>query len=93
MFTYIDQRENALFCMFGSAKASGWMPHSSRHYTMDERNRSSETPMLPGMLLNLCQIANSLTEQCEHETFQISGFWADDGLPGNNLCKMACPPD
>jgi hypothetical protein len=35
--------------------------------------------MLPGMLLNLCQIANSLTEQCEHETFQISGFWADDG--------------
>jgi hypothetical protein len=45
--------------------------------------------MLPGMLLNLSQIANSLTEQCEHETFQISGFWADDGLPGNNLCKMA----
>jgi len=35
--------------------------------------------MLPGMLLNLCQIANSLTEQCGHETFQISGFWADYG--------------
>jgi len=26
------------------------------------------------------QIANSLTEQCGHETFQISGFWADYGL-------------
>jgi len=21
----------------------------------------------------------SLTEQCGHKTFQISGFWADDG--------------
>src|SRR5437899_3967239 len=46
-------------------------------YTRNEKNRSSETPMLPGMLLNLCQIASSLTEQCGHETFQISGFWAD----------------
>jgi hypothetical protein len=35
--------------------------------------------MLPGMLLNLCQIANSLTEQCGHEPFEISGFWADYG--------------
>ena len=25
-----------------------------------------------------------LTEQCGHKTFQISGFWADYGLHGNN---------
>jgi hypothetical protein len=30
-----------------------------------------------------------LTEQCGHKTFQISGFWADYGQSGNNLCKMA----
>jgi hypothetical protein len=30
-----------------------------------------------------CQIANSLTEQSGHKTFQISGFWADDGLSGS----------
>jgi hypothetical protein len=29
--------------------------------------------------VNWCQIANSLTEQCGHKTFQISGFWADYG--------------
>jgi hypothetical protein len=28
------------------------------------------------------EIANSLTEQCGHKTFQISGFWADYGLLG-----------
>jgi hypothetical protein len=27
------------------------------------------------------QIANSLTEQCGHKTFQIFGFWADYGQP------------
>src|SRR4030081_1897312 len=27
----------------------------------------------------LVQIAFSLTEQCGHKTFQISGFWADYG--------------
>ncbi len=27
--------------------------------------------------LDECQIANSLTEQSGHKTFQISGFWAD----------------
>ncbi|MDT7814056.1 MAG: hypothetical protein QOJ42_3972, partial [Acidobacteriaceae bacterium] len=26
-----------------------------------------------------CKIAESLTEQCGHKTFQISGFWADYG--------------
>jgi hypothetical protein len=31
----------------------------------------------------LVQIANSLTEQCGHKTFQISGFWADYGQPGS----------
>jgi hypothetical protein len=38
------------------------------------------------MCLNLgeCQIANSLGEQCGHETFQISGFWVDYG--------QTCPP-
>ena len=29
--------------------------------------------------LGECIIANSLTEQCGHKTFQISGFWAVDG--------------
>jgi len=32
-------------------------------------------------LLAGVQIANSLTEQCGHKTFQISGFWADYGQP------------
>src|SRR5207244_11155576 len=58
-------------------------------YTRNEKNRSSETPMLPGMILNLCQIANYLTEQCGHETFQISGFWADYGQTGSNLVVPA----
>ena len=29
------------------------------------------------------QIANSLTEQCGHKTFQISGFWAVNRQTGN----------
>jgi hypothetical protein len=33
--------------------------------------------------LDLCIIANSLTERCGHKTFQISGFWADHGLHGH----------
>jgi hypothetical protein len=35
----------------------------------------------------LVQIANSLTEQCGHKSFQISGFWPDDGQTGQN-CKV-----
>jgi hypothetical protein len=35
------------------------------------------------MLLDSRIIANSLTEQCGNETFQISGFWADDGQTGS----------
>ncbi len=31
--------------------------------------------------MNERTIANSLTEQCGHKTFQISGFWADYGQP------------
>jgi hypothetical protein len=36
------------------------------------------------MFLDCCQIAKALTEQCGHETFQISGFWADDGQTGRH---------
>ena len=27
--------------------------------------------------MDWCKIANSLTEQCEHKIFLISGFWSD----------------
>ncbi len=41
----------------------------------------------------LVQIANSLTEQCGHETFQISGFWADYGQsePYSRQCGLLQP--
>jgi hypothetical protein len=43
--------------------------------------RDWRTPISPGTILDLRQIAEALTEQCGHKTFQTSWFWADDGLP------------
>jgi hypothetical protein len=37
-------------------------------------------------LLRSRQVADALTEQCGHKTFQISWFWADNGQTGQN-CK------
>jgi hypothetical protein len=38
-------------------------------------------------LLRSRQVADALTEQCGHKTFQISWFWADNGQTGQNFSE------
>jgi hypothetical protein len=42
-------------------------------------NNGAASSAMLWVRVNWCQIADSLTEQCGHKTFQISGFWADYG--------------
>src|SRR6266851_703068 len=51
--------------------------HSSGLYRSHARVVGDPEVMRRNLSLRI--IANSLTEQCGHKTFQISGFWADYG--------------
>ena len=56
-------------------------------YSLVDSERIVDNLGNQGTVLELRKIANSLTEQCEHKIFLISGFWSDYRLSGSNPPK------